>query len=196
MLNKERPLAKRGGFTPKGVTLNGKCDFIENIITNKLMNAEFEKTIRENQAILHKFCRIYTDKTEDYEELFQEMLIQIWRSMENFRGEAKISTFIYRICINTALSFRANLNQNRKRFETLDGKIFVQPEKDRTKDEQLEKLYAAIRELKPIERAIVGLYLDEKSYQEIAEILGISKTNVATRLMRLKKKIIERFNNE
>ncbi len=160
------------------------------------MNSEFEKIIRENAGILHKFCRIYTDKTEDYEELFQEMLIQIWRSMEKFRGEAKISTFIYRICINTALSFRAKLNRNRKRFEALDGKIFVQPEKDRTKDEQLEKLYAAIRELKPIERAIVGLYLDEKSYQEIAEILGISKTNVATRLMRLKKKIIERFNNE
>ncbi len=162
----------------------------------KAMNAEFEKTVRENAAILHKFCRIYTDNSDEYKELFQEMLIQIWRSLEKFRGEAKVSTFIYRICINTALSFRAKLNRNRKKFETLDGKIFIQPEKDRTQDEQLEKLYAAIRELKPIERAIVGLYLDEKSYEEIAEILGISKTNVATRLMRLKKKLIEVLNNE
>ena len=160
------------------------------------MNAEFEKTVRDNAAILHKFCRIYTDKSDEYEELFQEMLIQIWRSMENFRGDAKISTFVYRICINTALSFRAKLNRSKKRFETLDGKIFIQQEKDKIKDEQLEKLYAAIRELKPIERAVVGLYLDEKSYEEIAEILGISKTNVATRLMRLKKKIIGKFNNE
>lgn len=157
------------------------------------MNPEFEKTVRENAAILHKFCRIYTDNSQEYKELFQEMLIQIWRSMEKFRGDAKISTFVYRICINTALSFRAKLNRSQKRFEILDGKIFIQPEKDIARDEQLEKLYAAIRQLKPIERAIVGLYLDEKSYEDIAEILGISKTNVATRLMRLKKKIIEEF---
>ena len=160
------------------------------------MNTEFEKTIRENAAILHKLCRIYTDDAQEYEELFQEMMIQIWRSLEKFRGDAKVSTFIYQICINTALSFRAKLNDSRKKFETLDGKIFIQPEKDKIKDEQLEKLYAAIRQLKPVERAIVSLYLDEKSYEEIAEILGMSKTNVATRLMRLKKKIIEVLSNE
>lgn len=160
------------------------------------MNTDFEKTIRENSKILHKFCRIYTDNAEDYEELFQEMMIQIWRSMENFRGDAKVSTFIYRICINTALGNRAKLNRTKKRIVTLDGNFFIQPEKDKTQDEQLNKLYAAIRELKTIDRAIIGLYLEEKSYEEIAEIMGISKTNVATRLMRLKRKIIERFNNE
>ena len=178
------------------ITLYQKCDFIEKIFTNKLMNPEFEKTLRENVAILHKFCRIYTDNSDEYEELFQEMMIQIWRSLEKFRGEAKVSTFVYRICINTALSFRAKLNRSKVKFESLDGKVFIQPEKDKVQDQQLEKLYAAIRQLKPIERAIIGLYLDEKSYREIAEILGISKTNVATRLMRLKKRIIERFNNE
>lgn len=160
------------------------------------MNSEFEKIIRENAGILHKFCQIYTDDQTEYEELFQEMMIQIWRSLEKFRGDAKVSTFVYRICINTALSFRAKLNRSQKKFEPLDGKIFASPEKDNEQDEQLQKLYAAIRELKPIERAIVGLYLDEKSYQEIAEILGISKTNVATRLMRLKKKLIGKLNNE
>ncbi len=160
------------------------------------MNSEFEKTIRENAAILHKFCRIYTDNAAEYEELFQEMMIQIWRSLEKFRGDAKVSTFVYRICINTALSFRAKLNLSKKKFEPLDGKIFIHLEKDKQQDERVEKLYSAIRELKPIDRALIGLYLDEKSYEEIAEILGISKTNVATRLMRLKKKIIGKFNNE
>ncbi len=159
------------------------------------MNTDFEKIVLENSKILHKFCHIYTDNAGEYEELFQQMLIQIWRSMENFRGDAKVSTFIYRICINTALSNRAKLNRSKKRLVPLDGKVFIQPEKDKNQDEKLNKLYAAIRKLKTIDRALIGLYLEEKSYEEIAEIMGISKTNVATRLMRLKKRLIEKVNS-
>ena len=157
------------------------------------MKTEIEQIIKENARVLHKLCQVYTFDRNEYEELFQEMLVQIWRSTDKFRGEAKISTFIYRICINTALSFRAKIVKNKSRFESLDGKIFIQPAPDNSKNEQLQRLYAAIRELKPIDRAIVSLYLDEKSYDEIAEILGISKTNVATRLMRLKKKLTEKL---
>ena len=91
------------------------------------------------------------------------------------------------------MSFRAKIVRHKKRFEPLDGKIFIQPALDTEKDERLQKLYAVIRELKPIDRAIVSLYLDDKSYEETAEILGISKTNVATRLMRLKKNLTEKL---
>lgn len=157
------------------------------------MESEFERTIKENAGVLHKLCRVYTYNADEYEELFQEMLVQIWRSTEKFRGEAKLSTWIYQICINTALGFRSKLARSKKRFEPLDGKIFVQPALDTEKDEQLQKLYSAIRELKPIDRAIVSLYLDDKSYEETAQILGISKTNVATRLMRLKKQLTEKL---
>jgi len=157
------------------------------------MGSEFEQTIRENIGVLHKLCRVYTFNTDEYEELFQEMLVQIWHSTKSFRGEAKISTWIYQICINTALSFRSKLARHKQRFEPLDGKIFIQSPLDVTKDEQLQKLYAAIRQLKPIDRAIVSLYLDDKSYEETANILGISKTNVATRLMRLKKQLMEKL---
>ena len=157
------------------------------------MEQEFEQIIRENAGVLHKLCRIYTYNADEYEELFQEMLVQIWRSTENFRGEAKISTWIYQICINSALSFQAKIVRRKNRFETLDGKIFVQPAPNAEKDERLQRLYDAIRELKPIDRAIVSLYLDEKSYEETADILGISKTNVGTRLMRLKKQLAERL---
>jgi len=155
------------------------------------MEPEFEQTIRDNSGVLHKLCRVYTYNADEYEELFQEMLVQIWRSTGNFRGEAKISTWVYRICINTALSFRSKLARSKKRFEPLDGKIFIQPVADNDKDERLPRLFAAIRELKPIDRAIVSLYLDDKSYEETAQILGISKTNVATRLMRLKIRLME-----
>ena len=157
------------------------------------METEFEQNIKENVGVLHKLCRVYTFNRDEYEELFQEMLVQIWRSTANFRGEAKVSTFIYQICINTALGFRAKVVRHKKRFEPLDGKIFIQPAPDTEKDERLTKLYAAIRELKPIDRAIISLFLDDKSHEETAQILGISKTNVATRLMRLKVKLTEKL---
>ena len=157
------------------------------------MKPEFEQTIKENTGVLHKLCRVYTYNADEYEELFQEMLVQIWSSMKNFRAEAAISTWIYQICINTALSFRSKLARRKKRFEPLGDKIFVQPASDPGPDERLLMLYAAIRELKPIDRAIVALYLDDKSYEETARILGISKTNVATRLMRLKKQLTEKL---
>ncbi len=160
------------------------------------MDSEFEQTINENAGVLHKLCRVYTYNADEYGELFQEMVVQIWLSMKNFRGEAKISTWIYQVCINTALSFRSKIGRHNKRFETLDGKIFIHPTPDTDKDEQLRKIYLAIRELKPIDRAIVSLYLDEKSYDETAQILGISKTNVATRLNRSKKHLMEKILHE
>jgi RNA polymerase sigma-70 factor (ECF subfamily) len=161
--------------------------------TNKTMESEFEKIIRENIGVLHKVCRVYTYNADEYQELFQDMLVQIWHSTKGFRGEAKISTWIYRICINTALRFQAGIVRRRDRFDTLDGKSFIQPPPDTENDERLQGLYKAIRDLKPIDRAIVSLYLDENSHEETAKILGISKTNVATRLMRLKKHLTERL---
>jgi RNA polymerase sigma-70 factor, ECF subfamily len=119
-------------------------------------------------------------------------MIQIWRALPNFRGDSQLSTWLYRICINTALNFRTKTNKFKK-FVPLEENISVNLNFEDEKDEQLKKLYEAIRELKPIDRAIVSLYLDEKSYEETASILGMSKTNVATRLMRLKQKLIERL---
>lgn len=157
------------------------------------MDPDFEQIINENAGAMHRLCRVYTFNEHEYEELFQEMLVQIWRSTGSFRGESKISTWVYQICINTALRFRSRLAKSRNRFETLDGKLFLQPPSSTDDDEKLKKLYSAIRDLKPVDRAIVTLYLDDRSYAETAEILGITKTNVATRLMRLKKQLIEKL---
>lgn len=156
------------------------------------MKNEFEKIIKENAAILHKLCRVYTNDNTEYEELFQEMMIRIWQSLDNFRGESQLSTWLYRVCINMALNFRVKLKKE-KRFVTLDEDFSIPFSFADETDAQLKQLYAAIREFKPIDRALVSLYLDEKSYEEIAQILGISKTNVATKLMRLKQKLIEKL---
>ena len=163
------------------------------MLTNSTMQPEFERVITENAGTIHKLCRVYTFDQNEYEELFQEMLIQIWRSLANFRGEAKLSTWIYRICINCALSFRAKIVRHKRCFESLDGKILFAPIPDSGYDERRESLYSAIRELKPVDRAIVSLFLDDKSYDETAEILGMTKTNVATRLMRLKRTLMEKL---
>lgn len=156
------------------------------------MKNEFEQIIKENAAILHKLCRVYTNNDAEYEELFQEMMIRIWQSLDNFRGESQLSTWLYRLCINTALNFRVKLNKE-KRFVALDTDYPSNFKFEDETNEDLKRLYAAIRDLKPVDRAIVSLYLDERSYDETAQILGISKTNVATRLMRLKQKLIERL---
>ena len=160
------------------------------------MDPEFERTIKDNISVIHKLCRVYTFNQDEYEQLFQEMQIQVWRSLGNFRGDAKLSTWVYRICINCALSFRAKIVRHKQRFESLDGKVFVFPTPDTSENEQRERLYSAIRELKSVDRAIVSLYLDDKSYEETAEILGLSTTNVATRLMRLKRQLAEKLSNE
>lgn len=160
------------------------------------MEMDFEQAIETNAGLMNKLCRVYTFNQDEYEQLFQEMQIQVWRSLENFRGEAKLSTWIYRICINCALSFRAKIVRHKQRFEPLDGKTFAHPSPDTSDDEQRERLYAAIRELKPVDRAIVSLYLDDRSYEETAEILGMSQTNVGTRLMRLKRNLVEKLSNE
>lgn len=157
------------------------------------MDTDFEQTIKNNAGSIHKLCRVYTFNQDEYEQLFQEMLIQVWRSLASFRGEAKLSTWIYRICINCALSFRANIVRHKQRFEPIDGKVFVLPTPDKSHDEQRERLYAAIRELGPVDRAIASLYLEDESYEEIGELLGMSTTNVATRLMRLKRTLTEKL---
>lgn len=156
------------------------------------MQSDFEQIIRKNAGILHKLCRVYSNNDSEYEEIFQEMMIQIWRSLPNFRGDSLISTWMYRICINTALNFRTKTNKHSK-YVQLEEHFAVNLIVEDEKNEQLKKVYKAIKELKPIDRAIISLYLDEKSYDETAQILGISKTNVATRLMRLKQKLIERL---
>jgi RNA polymerase sigma-70 factor (ECF subfamily) len=156
------------------------------------MENDFEQTIRDNSGILHKLCRVYANDDSEYEEIFQEMMIQIWRSLPNFRGDSQLSTWLYRICINTALNFRTK-HRRLKTHVPIDETVPSKFEFADDKDVQLKKLYAAIRELKPIDRAIVSLYLDERSHEETAKILGISKTNVATRLQRLKQNLIARL---
>ncbi len=151
---------------------------------------EFIHNIEENQGILHKVCGMFCSITADKEDLYQEIILQLWKSWPKFRGDSKISTWMYRVALNTAISMTAR-NKKHKNTRQLDQQSFKQADEGGSAitQEDIQLLHQAIATLSEIERAIILLYLEEKSYDEIAEILGMTRTNVGVRIMRIKKKI-------
>ena len=151
------------------------------------MRSEFQSLLADNSRIIAKVCRIYTDNKEDFEDYYQECIVQLWRSYDTFRGASKISTWIYRVCLNVCLS---QLRAKKKKVTTTSE--FLPEYKDENTDhekEQVELLYQAIRFLKESDRAIILLCLENKSYKEMAEILGITVTNVGAKVNRVKHQL-------
>lgn len=153
---------------------------------------EFESIIERNADRLQHVCRIYSNRKADEEDLFQEIIIQIWRSLPSFNGNAKIDTWIYRIAINSAISFvrkkktrQDYYSKYKKEKESLDEN-FRKYDND---DQQVEALYKAIDSLNASEKAIIMMYLDDFSYAEIAYVTNISKNYVGVKLNRIRKKI-------
>lgn len=148
---------------------------------------QFLLLIKEHQGIIHKVCHLYRDSREDREDLFQEIVYQLWKAIPAFKGQAKISTWAYRIALNTAIaSFR-------KKQPDISYTLSIPDLQDEQPDEELamrhELFFAAMKQLDDGEKAIITLYLEELSYQEIAEIIGINENYVGVRLNRIKNKI-------
>jgi len=140
--------------------------------------------IQDNQRIIHKVCRIYRDSLEDREDLFQEVIFQLWRSYPSFRGGSKSSTWLYRITLNTAM---ASFRKNKPNVTSSEYLPDIQLEDINNEgNERQEKFLESIKRLSEPDRALIALYLDELSYQEIAGILGISENNVGVKLNRIK----------
>ncbi len=132
---------------------------------------------------------VYADGRSNREDLFQEICLQLWRSYPNFRSESKFSTWMYRVALNTAIS-DIRKKKTDIHFEQLHDNDRLQTETSDEK-EQVKLLYRAISKLNRIDKALILLWLEEKSYEEIASILGISKTNVSVKLVRIKHKLEE-----
>ena len=147
---------------------------------------EFLQLLSANQGIIGKVCSIYCNHQEDYEDLFQEITYHAWKGYALFRGEAKFSTWLYRIALNTAISSLRKRRPAIDFVEVLPDTIFTGTNEI---DEQKQQLIAAIKQLNEGERAIITLYLEEMSYQEIAEIIGISENNVGVKINRIKNKL-------
>lgn len=151
------------------------------------MEQQFVETINQHQGILHKVCRMYCHNDIEREDLFQEMVLQLWKSFPSFRNEAKITTWMYRIALNTAIS---GLRKKKITTTFLDSFSYQIEEKNEpTIEDDLQQLYKAIALLSDIEKSIVLLYLEDKPYDEIAEITGITANYVAVKMNRIKEKL-------
>lgn len=151
------------------------------------MEKEFLKSIHDHQRIIYKVCKVYRDNKEDEEDLFQEIVYQLWKSYPSFRGESKISSWIYRITLNTAMAIYRKGKPAIDYIEEFPERLH--PTTERRVSENAERLFHALRKLNDAEKALVSLYLEDFSYQEIAEIVGISEGNVGVKLNRIKAKL-------
>jgi RNA polymerase sigma-70 factor (ECF subfamily) len=153
-------------------------------------HAEFVNLVQEHRALLYKVCNLYGRSEEDRQDLFQEIVVQLWRSYPGFRKEAKFSTWLYRIALNTAIS---DLRKRKKPLLSVDPGELPAGMEDlpvgREQEEQLQQLYTAINRLTELEKAIVMLYLEDKSYEEMEEILGIRQNNLRVKMNRIREKL-------
>ena len=140
-------------------------------------------------GIIIKMCRAYTDTQQDFEDYYQEVCLQIWRSKDSFNEQSAWSTWIYRLSLNVCLTLLKKDTKVRSRFSS-DALPDEALEDSRAfEDEALEELYKAIRHLSEIDRGVILLYLEEKSYQEIADIIGTNPNNIGVRIKRIKERL-------
>lgn len=156
----------------------------------KELEHAFVTELECNQNVVHKVCTLYTNDRDAHNDLFQEITIQLWKAYPKFRGDAKFSTWMYRVALNTAITL---YRKSKKNVKTLDDEtVFFKikaDEYDPTEEQQLSLMYKAIKQLNDIDKALVFLYLEDKNYNEISETLGISEVNARVKMNRIKSKL-------
>ncbi len=145
----------------------------------------FLDLVLQNQGIIYKICKVYRHSHEDQEDLFQEIVYQLWKSFGQFQGRSKITTWMYRIGVNTAI---ADFRKPSIKQTTLEDSIQFEATLE-SDSEKTEELYKAIRKLNESDRAVLSAYFEDLSYSEIGQVLGISENSVGIRLTRIKKKL-------
>jgi len=161
------------------------------LFESKFTNEEaFLKVVQLNQGILVKVCTMYRTDSEERRDLYQEIVLQLWRAFPKFRAEAKISTWIYQIALNTAITDYRRSQKMSVQIGLSEQVMEIPDDSDSEEwQEKIQWLYRAIETLSDAEKAITMLYLDEKKYDEIAEILGISSGNVRVKMYRIQEKL-------
>lgn len=162
---------------------------------NVQLSEDFVTTLENNKGIIYKIANSYCKDLDDRQDLIQEITIQLWKSFDKYNGTAKFSTWMYRIALNTAISFYRKDNR-RKGFNIPLSETVIQTVAETThneKEESLGLLEKFIKELNELDRALMILYLEEKSQNEIAEIVGITVSNVSTKIGRIKERLRQQF---
>ncbi len=150
----------------------------------------YTNSILPYAGIIIKICRAYSNSQEDFEDYYQEVCLQIWRSKDNFKGNSEWSTWIYRLSLNVCMTIRKRENKRQLQISnSSELPEIANQELFSFQDDSLEKLYMAIKQLSDLDRAIIVLYLEERSYKEIATIIGTTSSNTGVRIQRIKKKL-------
>jgi RNA polymerase sigma-70 factor (ECF subfamily) len=153
----------------------------------------FQTLVDEHKKILYKICNSYCRNAEDREDLVQEIIVQLWQSFGTFDDRRRFSTWMYRIALNVAISFYRRESTRTRYVISSDECLLEAVDETPDQSEDIRLLYQFIERLDPLDKALILLYLDENNYQEIAGVLGISETNVATKINRLKVKLKQGF---
>ena len=155
------------------------------------MNKEYEFTriIKDHEGVIFKITTIYTNNHEDQKDLYQEIVYQLWRAYDNFRGDSKISTWMYRVGLNTAIT-RLKKEKRKGKQIGIDKVIMKQTEQYDTEfEERLKMVYSHIHDLNELDKGLILLLLEGKKYEEIALVTGLSPSNVGTKISRIKQKL-------
>jgi RNA polymerase sigma-70 factor (ECF subfamily) len=152
----------------------------------------FIELAEQNKALIYKFCYMYSTEKDTPEDLFQEVLINLWNGYPKFRNDCKIQTWIYRIALNTCVTFLRKSGRSIKSVPLTDDLLLITEDSETS---TIKELYRLINKLNALEKAIILLYLEERSYDEIALIIGITKSNVGVRINRIKEKLHQMSQN-
>lgn len=155
----------------------------------KNLEQEFLQLLENHKGILHKISRMYMDDVDDRNDLVQEMTYQLWKSYQRFEGNSQFSTWMYRVCLNTALTFFKKENKKLKTDEIREDFDRLDEIDSFEKENQLNHFYKAVQKLNPVEKALIFLFLEGKSHKEIGEDLGITEGNARVKLNRTKDKL-------
>ena len=149
---------------------------------------EFDRLVFENQGIIRKICKAFCPDEEGRKDLFQDILVKLWKGRDLFEGRSKISTWIYRIGLNEAIDLSRKSKKMMELHASIDDKM-MNKEKYQSADYDIEALYLAINQLNPLEKGLILLHLEQEPYSKISEVIGISEKNVSVRLVRIKEKL-------
>lgn len=153
-----------------------------------MSEAQFLEAVKNSQGIIYKLVGLYAGNAEERKDLYQEVLLQAWRSWSSFRGEAKFSTWLYRICLNTILTQKRKVNRI-DYLESLEPVEHLVTDSTSHKKDEIERLRRAIRTLPETDRALISMHLDGYENSEIADVLGITVNHVAVKLHRCKQQL-------